>query len=153
MLNAAQIHLALNHVPLFGVLVGAAVLIAGSFLRAEAVKKTGLVLLVLAGVSVVPVYLSGESTEEIVEHKPGISEAVIEAHEESAELSLVLTIATALAAGLVLVSSKLNKPGLEKTAGMAVVAISLIAFVVMARTAHLGGLIRHPELGGTISED
>lgn len=153
MFNSAQIHLALNHAPLFGILVGMAILLAGYLLQQGVLRKTGLVLLVLGGLSVIPVYLSGESAEELVEHKPGVSEAIIHDHEEAAELALILTLVTGAGAAGVLLFSKRVPPELERKAGLAVLALSVVAVIVVARAAHLGGMIRHDELRSGVSSE
>ncbi|NNF59026.1 MAG: hypothetical protein HKN04_12395 [Rhodothermaceae bacterium] len=50
----------------------------------EDVGQAARALLVLAGVLALLVYLSGENAEDIVEEQGGVSDAVLEAHEQAA---------------------------------------------------------------------
>jgi hypothetical protein len=91
-----------------------------------------------------PVYFTGEGTEELVEELPGVSEGIIEQHEDMAKISLVIILITGVAA---LVSLFVQR---NKSIGRAVIIVtavlSLASFGVMAQTAHLGGQIRHSEI-------
>ncbi len=146
MMNGAQLHLAINHLPIVGVLIGLIILVAGLFLKQAMVKKTGLFVLVFAAVTVAPTYLSGEPAEEIVEHKPGVTKVLIHEHEESAELSMVFTAITGAVAALSLVLLKMKRENLELKLTYLVLVLSIVTFVLLANTAHLGGFIRHDEL-------
>lgn len=143
-MNATQLHLALTHVPVVLSLIGLVILIISFFRKSNTLTKTALWILLAAGVFTLPVYFTGEGTEEVVEGLPGVSEVVIEKHEDFAKATLVLVSASGLLAlaGLVAYSF-----------GRAVTSIKvltlLLAFVsagAMAQTAHLGGQIRHSEI-------
>jgi hypothetical protein len=72
-MNAAQIHLALNHAPLFLSALGSGILILGMLKKNESFKILALWLLQPAPVFTIPVF-TGEGTEELVEHLPGVNE-------------------------------------------------------------------------------
>lgn len=143
-MNAAQIHLALNHVPLFLSILGAAILVLGMIKKNESFKSLSLYLLVAAAIFTAPVFLTGEGTEELVERLPGVNEAGIEEHEEMAKISLIVIIVT----GVVALAGLLLKKNARaaRLILVAVMVLSLVSFGTMAQTAHLGGLIRHSEL-------
>lgn len=143
-MNAAQIHLALNHAPLFLSLIGGLLLIVGMIKKNETVKTISLYMLVAAAVFTAPVYLTGEGTEELVENMAGVNEAAIEEHEEMAKLSLIIIIVLGVVALLGLLTRK--KESLSKIILGGAVLLSLASFGTMAQTAHLGGLIRHSEI-------
>lgn len=143
-MNAAQIHLALNHAPLFLSLTGGLILITGILRKNESLKTVSLYMLVAAAIFTAPVFLTGEGTEEIAEHLPGVNEAAIERHEEMAKISLII-IAFAGAAALSGLFFRKNA-GISKLILMTSFILSLASFGAMAQTAHLGGLIRHTEL-------
>ncbi|MBY0275882.1 hypothetical protein K2Z84_11100, partial [Candidatus Binatia bacterium] len=82
-MNAAQIHLALTHLPVVTALLAAATLAVAAVARSAATRRFGLVLLVVAGLAAIPTQMSGEGAEEIVEDRPGVSEALIERHEDA----------------------------------------------------------------------
>ena len=143
-MNASQIHLALNHVPLFFSIIGGCVLIYGFIRKNESIKILSLYFMIAAALFTIPVYLTGEGTEEIVEKLPGVSEGMIEEHEEMAKIGLIIIIFTGVSALGALLLKK--KESLLRPALMLCVVLSFASFGVMAQTAHLGGQIRHSEL-------
>jgi uncharacterized membrane protein len=143
-MNAAQIHLALNHAPLLLSIIGGGILILGMINKNESFKNLSLYLLVAAAVLTAPVYLTGEGTEELVEHFPGVNESTIEKHEEMAKIALIIIIITGAIAFLGIMIKK--NTGLAKLVFTGTLLLSLASFVAMAQTAHLGGLIRHSEI-------
>ncbi len=143
-MNAAQIHLALNHAPLFLSIIGGGLLILGMIKKNESYKSLSLYLLVAAALLTAPVFLTGEGTEELVEHLPGVNESAIEKHEDMAKISLIIIIITGAVALLGIVIKK--STGLAKLVFTGAIFLSLASFGTMAQTAHLGGLIRHSEI-------
>src|SRR5215831_7258479 len=97
-MNATQIHLALNHIPVLLSITGALILLFGIIKKNTPIMRTGLVLLVAAALFTLPVYLTGEGTEEAVEELPGVSENMIGHHEDMAMLSLALISLTGFTA-------------------------------------------------------
>lgn len=150
-MNQAQIHLALNHAPLFLALIGGLLLLIGMIRKNQSLITIALFLLVAAGLSVLPVYFTGEGTEELVEQLPGVQENMIEEHEEAAGLTLFILIITGIGALAALLFSR--KKMLAKPFLFISLVLSLASFGSMIRTAHLGGLIRHTEIGSGIQTD
>lgn len=151
-MNAAQIHLALNHAPLFLSLIGGGILLAGMIKKNESFKHLSLYFLIAAAVFTIPVFLTGEGTEELVENLPGVNENAIEEHEEMAKISLIII---SIMGGLALIGLFIrNKASMARILFSGLVLLSLGSFVTMAQTAHLGGLIRHSEIqnGATANE-
>ena len=148
-MNSVQIHLALTHVPVMLSIIGFMVLIASTIKKNSTLLKTAYILLVAAGVTAVPVFLTGEGAEEAIEHLPGVSEGIIEEHEEVAQQSMFAIAA----AGLVALAA-LIVPGLQATARIlkgAVMILGVASLGLMVETAHLGGLIRHTELRDAVA--
>ncbi len=143
-MNAAQIHLALNHAPLFLSIIGGVILILGMIKKNESFKNLSLYFLIAAALFTVPVFLTGEGTEELVENLPGVNETAIEEHEDMAKISLIIIIITG-AISLLAIFLKKNT-GIGKLLFTGALLLSLASFGFMAQTAHLGGLIRHSEL-------
>lgn len=151
-MNAAQIHLALNHAPLFLSLIGGGILLLGMIKKNESFKNLSLYFLIAAAVFTIPVFLTGEGTEELVENLPGVTENAIEEHEEMAKISLIII---SIMGGLALIGLFIrNKASMTRILFSGLVLLSLGSFVTMAQTAHLGGLIRHSEIqnGATANE-
>jgi len=151
-MNSAQIHLALNHMPLLLSLLGGILLIIGMIKKNASFKSLSLYLLVAAALFTAPVYLTGEGTEEMVEHLNGVNESAIEKHEDMAKITMVI-IAITGAISLIGLFLQKNIRFSKLILGITLV-LSFASFGTMAQTAHLGGLIRHSELqNGSVSEN
>ncbi len=144
-MNGAQIHLLVNHVPVLGVAFAAVLTAAGVVRGSDELKKAGLWAFVLAGLAALPAYFSGEGAEEVVEHLSGVSEALIHEHEEAAEKALAGALLLAASGAAALIHAYKNR-ALSAKAAPALLALSLPVLALLAYAAHLGGLIRHPEL-------
>ena len=152
-MNAAQIHLALTHLPVVTALLAAATLAIGAVARNAATRRFGLALLIVAGLTAIPTQMSGEGAEEVVEDRPGVSEAMIERHEDAAGVALALTVlGGALAAGT-LVAGRLGRQRAAQGLFALALAMSLADTAALAWVAHLGGEIRHDEIraGGPVA--
>ena len=144
-MNPVHLHLMLNHVPVLGTAFSLALLGWALLRKSEELKKVSLGFFVIIALLAIPAYLTGEPAEELVENLPGVSKASIEQHEEAAQVAFagVLIVGVAALGGLVFFRrGKLVSDWLS----VIVLVLSLIVFALMARTANLGGLIRHPEI-------
>ncbi len=143
-MNAAQIHLALNHAPLFLSVIGGGILLAGLFRKNDSYISLALYFLIAAALFTIPVFQTGEGTEELVEKTVGVNETAIEAHEDMAKISLIIILITGAfsLAGLVI----RKNPSIRRIILSVTALLALASFGTMAQTAHLGGLIRHTEL-------
>jgi uncharacterized membrane protein len=144
-MNAAHIHLWLNHIPVLGVLFGLLVLLVGLMTKSDDIKKASLLLFVLAALVAVPTFFSGKSAEEVVEDLPGVTEELIEEHEEAGLQSLIAIEILGLLALAGLIMTRGAKPT-PSWVIVAVLLVSLISSVLNYRTANLGGEINHPEI-------
>lgn len=144
-MTAAHFHLALNHIPVLGTLLGAALLAYGLWREQDTVQTVSLGLLVLVGAVGVAVYLTGEPAEEVVEGAAGVSHDAIESHEAWGLYALVASIVTGLGALGALVLEKARQQ-LARWTVQAVLVLALLTSGTMVYTANLGGKINHPEL-------
>ena len=148
-MNAAHLHLLLNHAPIFGVLFALVLLGLGRLRASEELSRLGLLSLVVSALAALGAMLTGEPAEEAVEHLAGVTERAIHVHEEAAELAAVATYvggAIALAALMFF-----RRRGLGPRLATLALVVALAAFGLMARTANLGGQIRHPEISGDVA--
>lgn len=99
----------------------------------------------LIAVAALPVYFIGEPAEEIVEHLPGVEEAIIEGHEESALVAFIAVGILGVAA-LGVLWRYCHTDTIPRTLVTAGLILSTIVFGLMAWTADLGGKIRHSEI-------
>lgn len=155
-MNPAQLHLLVNHAPLYFVFFGALFLVGAILRDSHEIRMAALGLLLAAGVLGVAAAWTGDEAEDAVETLPGVTKALIHEHEEAADFArgaLVLVGAGALALGVAearraraKAAQAKAKPKWLKPAQWALVAGALFALSVVMRTAHLGGLIRHTEI-------
>lgn len=147
-MSPTHLHLVLTHVPILGVLFGTLLLGWAMLRRSEELQRLALVLFVLCGLAVVPVFQTGEPAEETVEHLPGVSKAAVERHEESAETTLFLTEVLAAAALGALIFRRRSGPLALPLLG-GVLVLGMLASASLAWTGSLGGQIRHTEITAT----
>ncbi|MCC7429761.1 hypothetical protein IT568_02840 [bacterium] len=144
-MDPLHVHLLLNHVPVVGLIFTVIVLLFGTVKKNDEIKKLSLKFFVVLSLITVPVYFSGENSEEIVEGLPGISETMIEEHEELAKLAFgsVIVLGLISAVGLFLGKGLNLAPNWVFNLSL---ALGLLAFGLMGKTANFGGQIRHAEI-------
>ncbi|MBT6686200.1 MAG: hypothetical protein HOB05_07740 [Bacteroidetes bacterium] len=144
-MDATHLHLILTHFPIIGTIIGIGILAYGQFSKNDEIKKVALVTFVLMAILTIPVFLTGEEAEETVEHIAGISEQLIENHEELAEKAIWLM---GLLGALSLISFYMinKKLSLAKTITLITLVVSLATFGLFAQVGNLGGQIRHSEI-------
>ena len=144
-MNTAHFHLLLNHFPVIGTLIGSCLLLWGIVKKQNNIKSAAAIILAVMAVMAIPVFLTGEPAEESVEKLPGVTEAMIELHEDAANIAIWLMGVTGIVAfgALIFLWQK------RKSANIIFIAtfvLSGICFAAMARTGYYGGQIRHTEI-------
>ena len=142
-MNSVQVHLALTHVPVILSLIGLIMLIVAFFLKNTTLTKTSYILLLAAAVIALPVFFTGEGTEEAVEKLPGVSDTIIEKHEDVAKLAMFSIAAAGLLALAALLAFKWQIARLFK---IVTLLLAITSGALMVQAAHLGGQIRHSEI-------
>ncbi|RYF87517.1 MAG: hypothetical protein EON98_00090 [Chitinophagaceae bacterium] len=143
-MNSVQMHLALTHVPVILSLVGLTMLLVAFFIKNTALTKTSYFIILVAGVAALPVFFSGEGTEEAVENLAGISETVIERHEEVAKFAMISIAVAGIMALAALFTFQYKVAA--RVFKIVLLLLAVISGGLMAQTAHLGGQIRHTEI-------
>lgn len=144
-MNQPHLHLLVNHIPLFGAFFGMIALIWAMIRKSNEMRAASIILFIVAGIFSFIASETGEHSEETVEHLPGVSEKIMHEHEEAAEAANVMITLTAVGAVLMAASMRF-KPKLLKLTQIGVLVLSVVSSVLMARTANLGGQIRHTEI-------
>ena len=144
-MNQTHVHLLINHLPVFGSILGALVLGYGLWTRSYQTKIASYYLFIISTLGAVIAYLTGEAAEESVENIQGVSKDLIEQHEEFAVFALVALIILGVAS-LIGLFITIRKSALTRIVATVILFISLISFGLIARTAYVGGLIRHTEI-------
>lgn len=148
-MNAAHLHLMLNHIPVVGLLFALLLLGWGALRKNPQLTKAGFVALVIVALLAIPAFLTGEPSEKIAKGLPGVSHDIMEQHEDMAKVAFIVTLVTGAAAlvGLWLT----RKKAVAVWCSASVLLLSFIAAGLMAWTANLGGKVRHTEIRGTTS--
>ncbi|RYG28276.1 MAG: hypothetical protein EOO01_40005 [Chitinophagaceae bacterium] len=145
-MSQTHIHLILNHFPIVGSLIGTLLLLWGLISKNIQLQKAASIVLVIMSVLAIPVFLTGEAAEETVENIAGVSEALIESHEDSAKISIWFMVASGIT-GLFALFMYWRKNLIYKHLFAATFFVSILAFGTIAWTGYTGGQIRHTELG------
>ena len=144
-MNGAQIHLAFNHFPIAGTFLALMVLVWGLIAKKDQIKMVGVALMIVTALTAIIVMQTGDGAEEIVEHKPLVTEHYIHEHEEAAEKALIAIQITAVLGIAWLVMLRMKKNQLDKVFGLMILT-NLVSAGLIADAAHKGGQIRHDEI-------
>lgn len=143
--NAAHAHLIFNHFPLIGFFFGLLITIFGIASKSKNGVRAGLIIFFVSALFTIPVYLSGEGAEEIMEALPGTDHALIHAHEDAALWTMILVQLTGvLSLGGLIFSKRWRSP--RHPMVLLTLVIALIAASTAVRVNNLGGKIHHPEI-------
>ena len=145
-MNEAHWHLMLNHLPIEGMIAGAVVLAVGYvFGNNTTVKRTGVGIVFISSLLAIPAYLSGEGAEEIAERLPGVTEQLIEHHEELAKTFLIFSLILGFIS-LLSILAEWKKHNFSSYLYMIVLVLTIGASLLSRRVATSGGEIRHTEI-------
>jgi uncharacterized membrane protein len=149
-MNLAHVHLLLNHFPTIGFGIGIALYVAAIIGKKDDLKRASLVILFLIAAVAIPTYMSGNAAEEVIKDK-GVQTAAIRAHEDAALWAFIVMEITGFLAWLSIWQYRVVRrvPGWTTPV---ILILSLMSFAAMARTANLGGEIRHPEIASAPPE-
>jgi len=142
-MNPAQLHLALNHFPIIGLLLVLMIFAYGLSTKSEAIQRISLIAMIFVALITVPVFFSGEPAEEIIEETTSVSDDIIHEHEEAAELAFIIMeiFGVIAVAGLFL----MRKNKLSSTLKYVILISGIIIFILFVNVGRLGGKIMHPE--------
>ena len=143
-MNGAQLHLGINHLPVFGLFLALLLQLIAIYRNHEEWKKAALVLYVVTALGTIPVYMTGDSAEHVVRDMPDVDRGRIEAHDDWGTASLVAieTVGVASLAGLFFSARDPRSSALLFRGSL---ALAIAAFAIVAWTSHLGGMIHHAE--------
>ena len=150
--NLTHIHLLLNHVPTVGTTVALALLIVAFIRRDEGLKLVGLEVLFAIALLTLPAYMTGVAAFQKLRNQPGISETAMRLHQDVALFGFTWMEFAGFIGWVALWQARRRG---RAAAGMVVAAtaLTIVALVVMARAANLGGDIHHPEIRTDLSAD
>lgn len=144
-MNAAHLHLLVNHLPILLPFLGCALLAAGYLLRSDAIQRTALAVLVVGTLSTPLAMFTGEQAEESLESQVWWEEAFAEHHEEVAERYAVSSYVLG-ALALVAWVAHVRRRWAPNRWVLAVAVAALPTLFFATRAGLSGGEIRHTEI-------
>ncbi len=164
-MNAAHAHLIINHFPIVGIILACLVLVLGVLLKSSVTKRIGFMLFLIAGITSVISFKTGEEAEDLyedyvekttlaidspktIEMTVANSEKVhhlIHEHEEKAEgfMPLAWGLIFLSIIGLIL---DFKKKSMANAASLVVLIVGLLAVYFAWEVGSSGGEIAHPEI-------
>jgi len=144
-MNSAQLHLLFTHLPILG--LGFAILfnLVALIRKSEELQKLSLWFYILLGIFALLAYLTGDGAEEIIKTYPGITEDIIEPHENFALFFFIGLMVTSALSMVGLYMTKTRKNLLGRFNLVLLIAAILLSFFAV-KTGSTGGSIRHTEI-------
>jgi hypothetical protein len=148
-MNAATVHLLINHFPIILSVVGAGAALLSVFSRHRSTWVFALAALMLAGLAVYPAFFTGQGAEQVMEKAWYIDRDVVHEHEEAAEFALWIMLVTGAVAAFAMWRERTAFTGGRKVLAApawlrALTAVAaLLAAATLARTAWTAGFIVH----------
>jgi uncharacterized membrane protein len=145
MFTLPHVHLLLNHVPTVGTAIAIALLILTLVRKHDALRRVSLELFCVIALVTIPAYIAGVGARVRMIPMGEVSEELIQRHHDAAVPAMALMLLTG---GLAWVGLwQFRRAGRQSTLNVgAVLLLGAMTMAAMARTATLGGEIRHPEI-------
>lgn len=146
-MNAAHVHLLVNHLPIIGAMLAVPLLVLAVLMRKQRglVVAAAVVLTIAAGGGGLAL-VSGDAAEDVVEGLPDVRKDDVHAHEERAEVAIGFAVVAALAS-LAVAGLELDRgTAAPRLAVLGLLVLSIANAGVMAWTGASGGVIRHTEI-------
>lgn len=153
-MDLTHLHLLLNHVPTVGTIIGVGLLALGWAAKRDHVKEVSLVLLLGVALVTIPTYVTGNAAAEKICktagpntpcQDPTVLRAFIDAHEGAAFPAMIMMELVGAFAWLGLWQYRRSRH-IPAWNSAIILLLSMVTFAAVARTANLGGDIRHPEI-------
>jgi len=144
-MDLTHIHLLLNHFPTIGYIIGGGLFVLSLITKSDDLKRASLVVLLGISLISIPTYMSGNGAQDAIKSLPGVSQALIEAHEGAALVAMGFMLVTGAFAWLGL--WQFRRLARVPNWNLAVILVlTVVTFSLMARASNLGGEIRHAEI-------
>ena len=144
-MNAAHVHLWINHLPVLGVIVGFVLLLLARMRKSADIEWAAMLILVVVALFAVPTYFSGGQAERVVEHMPGVIVDFIAPHESMGMILLIGAVILGAEAAYGVWQMR-GSGQVSKGVSTTLLVLSLVVSIVAIYTAYLGGQVRHVEL-------
>jgi hypothetical protein len=146
-MDALSFHLMVNHVPIFGGVLGTAFVLLATVIRNRTLWRIGTAAIAIAALSFYPVEWTGRNAEHEDMKRWYVQHDAIEEHEEAAEQSLWVVLLAGAVAGFAFWKAgrgpSSEPPVVPAWLRGAVVVTSLAATAATIKTAYEAGFIAH----------
>ncbi|MBC7616188.1 MAG: hypothetical protein H7202_08990 [Pedobacter sp.] len=144
-MNDAHLHLILNHLPIIIPVIGLLIMVGGLIIKSELLKRTAYFVFMLAALTAIPTFATGEGAEEVIEKLAGVDENLIKTHEEIAEKFAILCY---VLGGISLLGLWANfyKKSLSTIISYITILICIVTLYYAKQTGTTGGEIKHIEI-------
>lgn len=144
-MNSAQLHLFFCHFPIVGLAFAVLVTVYALFNKNYAIARLSLWFYVVLGIFTLLAYLTGDDAGKIMQTYPGITEDMIEPHENIALFFFIGLMITSFIALTGLYMSK-TKVTLLKKFTVILLIVGILLGILAGITGSTGGAIRHIEI-------
>lgn len=91
-MDSTHLHLLVNHLPIFGSLLGGLVLAYGIWAKSDDTKIAAYGVLIISAIGAFIAHSTGDAAADFVEKLPGFAKEAIKAHDESSGLAMLSLI-------------------------------------------------------------
>jgi glucan phosphoethanolaminetransferase (alkaline phosphatase superfamily) len=139
------IHVVLNHLPIYGTILGALALAVSLVLRSRAAQITALVITLIAGASAYPVFVTGQRAYKTIRSISDDAGAeALDEHMDRAEKTIgAFYFLAALAIAGLIMPIKWPKSAVPLAA--LTLTMAILCFGIAVYIAQAGGQVRHAE--------
>src|SRR5262245_50993671 len=141
----------MNHVPTIGAAAALGLLLLAFVRRNEHLMHAGLEVLFIISVLTLPVYVSGVAANYEIKERKDISVDAVGIHQDAALIGFSVMEFAGFIAWIALWQTRRRGRAASWVVPAATVFL-VMALVIMARAANLGGYIRHPEISAAGTE-
>jgi hypothetical protein len=142
-----EAHLALNHVPLIGLVFGLVFFVGGLMRASDQALRAGLRIFLAMGIAVLPVVGSGLVSATLLTDVGWLDPDAVSDHRLAGVLTLVVVVALGTLCGIALFTSRRNGRVISARVRNAVLLLAVAGLAANVWTANVGGRLRHAELG------
>ncbi len=144
-MNNTHLHLVVNHLPIIFPVAGIILLLIGIFTKTEVSKRNSYFIFILGAIASIAAMATGEGAEHGVENLPGVTDSLIETHEEAAEVFAALSYVLGGISTVALFASFRNYI-FSKIMPFVVGLFALATLFFAQKAGRTGGEIRHTEI-------
>jgi hypothetical protein len=144
-MNWPYLHILINHFPIILSVVGTAVVVLALITKNRTVWLYAVATLTLAGLSIYPVYFTGDQAAHAVRDTWYVVRAMVEEHDQAAGFALASVLLSGAAAAYAWWRMLKREITVLPPVWLRVVVsvLAVWSLTVVARTAYLGGKIVH----------